>query len=247
MVIATMRPLILAVLLLAAGSSLAAQASAAPAASKKTLTLDLGFVNASGNSDFTSANVGEKATWSMNGWGFTQGAKALFGKTNGTRTAESYDVTARAARALSATIGVFVGGELQRDPFAGLASRWSGGPGIGIALVHTKQDSLGIESALTAQQERGTDGLSQSFAATRSAVTFRHALAGAAAISEGLVWDQNLKTGNDYRLNSETALLAPISKKIGLRVSYVVRFDNQPEPGFKKSDRILTTGVQLAM
>jgi putative salt-induced outer membrane protein len=240
-----MRPLTLAALALLAGSSLAAQT--APTTPKKTLTLDVGFVNASGNSDFTSANLGEKATWSLNGWGFTQAGKALFGKTNGTRTAESYDVTARAERALSARIGVFLGGEFQRDPFAGLASRWSGGPGIGIAVVRTKQDSLGVESALTEQKERGTDGLSASFAATRSAAFFRHTLSGTAAISEGLVWDQNLKTGEDYRLNSETALIAPLSKKIGLRVSYLVRFDNQPEPGFKKSDRILTTGIQVAM
>ena len=34
--------------------------------------------------------------------------------------------------------------------------------------------------------------------------------------------------------------------QIGLRVSYLVRFDNQPEPGFEKTDRILTTGVQVA-
>lgn len=237
-----MRPLTLAALALAAGSTLAAQTTP-----KRTLTLDVGFVNASGNSDFTSANVGEKATWSLNGWGFSQAAKALFGKTNGTRTAESYDVTARAERALSARIGVFVGGEFQRDPFAGLASRWSGGPGIGIAVVRTTRDSLGVESALTDQQERGTDGLSQSFAATRTAAFFKHTLTGTAAVSEGLVWDQNLKTGDDYRLNSETALTAPLSKKIGLRVSYLVRFDNQPEPGFKKSDRILTTGIQIAM
>jgi putative salt-induced outer membrane protein YdiY len=46
-------------------------------------------------------------------------------------------------------------------------------------------------------------------------------------------------------VNTETGLVAPISSHIGLKLSYVIRFDNQPEPGFKKTDRLLTSGVQV--
>ena len=45
----------------------------------------------------------------------------------------------------------------------------------------------------------------------------------------------------------EKALVAPLSSKIGLRLSYVIRFDNQPEPTFEKTDKILTTGIQVAL
>jgi hypothetical protein len=41
-------------------------------------------------------------------------------------------------------------------------------------------------------------------------------------------------------------LTAPLSRPIALRVSYLIRFDNLPEPGFETTDRILTTGVQIA-
>ena len=46
-------------------------------------------------------------------------------------------------------------------------------------------------------------------------------------------------------MNSETAITAPISRQIALKAAYVVRFDNQPEPGFLDTDRIFTTGVQI--
>jgi putative salt-induced outer membrane protein len=231
--------ILLMVATLLSGSSLLAQ--------RKTLTLDAGFVSASGNSDFTSANLGEKAGWGMNGWGFSQTTKVLLGKTSGKQTAESYDAGVRAQRAVSGRIGVFAIAIYQRDPFAGLASRWSGGPGVAVGLLRSAHDTLGVETALTEQRERSTAAVSRSFAATRSAALFKHSFAASASLSEALEWVANLKTSPDYRLNSETALTAPLSRQIALRVAYVIRFDNQPEPGFKKSDRILTTGVQVAL
>ncbi|HJS43033.1 MAG TPA: DUF481 domain-containing protein [Gemmatimonadales bacterium] len=224
---------------LCAVSSLAAQA-------KKTLTLDFGLVNASGNSDFTSVNFGEKASWEKNQWSIAQNAKIIYGNTDGAPTAESYDADVRVARAVSPRVGVYAFVAYQRDPFAGLATRWSGGPGLTAGLMRSARDTLSLEAALTQQSERTTAAIERSFGATRTAALFKHVFPSAASFTQSLEWIANLKTSADYRLNSETALTAPLSKKIGLRLSYVIRFDNQPEPTFKKTDKILTTGIQVA-
>lgn len=236
----TMRTLILLAGALCAASSLAGQA-------KKTLTLDIGLVNASGNSDFTSANFGEKATWARDKWSVAQKFKVIYGETDGARTTESYDADLRVERALSPRLGVYAFVAYQRDPFAGLASRWSGGPGLAAGLVQAPRDTLGLEAALTQQSERTTAPLERSFGATRTAALFKHVFTSKAFFTQSLEWIANLKTSDDYRLNSETALVAPLSSKIGLRLSYVIRFDNQPEPTFKKTDKILTTGIQVAL
>jgi len=142
-----------------------------------SLTLDAGLVNASGNSEFLSANFGEKVTWALKSrWTVTQTAKVLYGETDGARTTESYDFNLRGERVLSPRVGAYAFAAFQRDPFAGLAARWSGGPGVAWGVVKAARDTLGLEAA-----------------------------------------------------------------------SYVIRFDNQPEPTFKKTDRILTTGVQVAL
>jgi len=235
-----MRTLILLAAGLCAASPLAGQA-------KKTLTLDVGLVNASGNSEFTSANFGEKATWKNGAWRAAQNAKIIYGETDGARTTESYDADLRGERALSARLGVYVFVAYQRDPFAGLASRWSGGPGLAAGLVQTARDTLGLEVAVTQQSERTTAPLERSFAATRTAALFKHVFTSKASFTQSLEWIANLETSADYRVNSETALIAPLSSKIGLRVSYVIRFDNQPEPTFEKTDKILTTGIQVAL
>jgi putative salt-induced outer membrane protein len=212
------------------------------------LTLDAGLVNASGNSEFLSANFGEKVTWAQKSrWTVTQTAKVLYGETDGARTTESYDFNLRGERVLSARVGAYAFAAFQRDPFAGLAARWSGGPGVAWGVVKATRDTVGLEAAITAQSERTTAAIERTFGAAQTAARFKHSFAGAASFTQSLEFIANLKDGDDYRLNSETALIAPLSSKIGLRVSYVIRFDHLPEPTFKKTDRILTTGVQVAL
>ena len=237
-----MRIHILLTAVLCAAAPLAAQDS-----SKTSLTLDFGLVNATGNSEFTSVNAGEKLAWSKGRWGLSQTGKVLFGETDNITTTESYDFNVRGDRGLSARVGVFVFVAYYRDPFAGLASRWSGGPGVAVGLVRATRDTLNVEGALTEQSERTTTAIDRSFGATRMAAAYKHTFAGNAYFTQTLEWLANLKESDDYRLNSESAVVAPLSSKIGLRVSYVIRFDNLPEPTFKKTDRILTTGIQVAL
>jgi putative salt-induced outer membrane protein len=216
------------------------------AASAQQLTLDLGFVNASGNANFTSLNLGEKLSDKIGRVVLTQNAKVLYGRTDGVTTTESYDAGARAQYGLTKRIGAYALLAFQRDPFAGLASRWLGGPGVTVALVQSAHDTLSVESGITSTHERNTADVTQSFAATRTAANFKHLFAGKSFLTEAVEWFANLKTSDDQRINSETALTAPLSRQIGLRVSYLLRFRNLPEPGFKKTDRIVTTGVQVA-
>lgn len=225
--------------------AVALQQAAAPPP-RAHVTLDLGFVSAAGNSDVTSFNLGEKLTWQKNRVTLTQTAKVLYGATDGSTTTESYEASSRAQVAVASRIGAFVLVTFQRDPFAGVASRWFGGPGVSAGVVQSGRDTLSIETGLTAQRERNSANVTQSFAAARTAAAFKHRLGTTAFVTENVEWVANLKTSADQRVNSETALTAPLSQQIALRVSYVVRFDNQPGAGFKKTDRILTTGVQIA-
>jgi putative salt-induced outer membrane protein len=225
---------------------LAVALAPAVSAQKTGVTFDLGFVNASGNSDVTSFNLGEKLTWPLGRAAFTQNAKVLYGETDGTTTTESYDAGVRLEYPLMSRVGAFGIVTYQRDPFAGVAVRWGGGPGVSIGLVRSARDTLGLETALTKQSERSISNAKQSYAATRTAATLKHLFTATAFFTQTLEWTANLDTMDDQRLNSETALTAPLSRQIALRVSYLIRFDNLPEPGFERTDRILTTGVQVA-
>ena len=215
-------------------------------AAQTALTVDLGFVQTSGNSDVTSFNLGEKLTWRLAPWVFTQTAKALYGETEGTTTTESYEAGARAEYRLTRRLGAFALVSYQRDPFAGVAVRWGGGPGAAFIVLQAPRDTLSVETAFMIQRERSTTNAEQRFTAARTGLLFKHLFSAAAFVTQTFEWTANLETMDDQRLNSETALTAPLSRQIALRVSYLIRFDNLPEPGFETTDRILTTGVQIA-
>lgn len=234
------------VLLLTLAAPLAVLASPLALAGQAALTLDLGFVDASGNSDVRSFNLGEKLTWRLAPWVFTQTARALYGETDGVTTTESYDAGARAEYRITRRLGAFVLLAYQRDPFAGVAVRWGVGPGVGFAVLQAPRDTLSVDAAVTAQRERSTTNVEQRFTAARTGLFYKHLFSAAAFVTQAFEWTANLETMDDQRLNSETALTAPLSRQIALRVAYLIRFDNLPEPGFERTDRILTTGVQIA-
>ena len=60
----------------------------------------------------------------------------------------------------------------------------------------------------------------------------------------------SLDVGEDYRINTETSLVAALSTHLAVKASYKVRFDNLPSlsstgTALRKSDRILSTGLQV--
>ena len=85
----------------------------------------------------------------------------------------------------------------------------------------------------------------RNFPSTRAAGVWRHAFTQAAYFQQNVEFVPNLKETEDWRVNSESSVVAPLSARIGLKLAYVVRFDNLPEPGFTDTDKLFTTGIQI--
>jgi putative salt-induced outer membrane protein YdiY len=237
-----MRKILFVLLAVVCSSSVArAQAAAKPV----QLALDFGLVNAAGNTNVTTFNLGQKLSYTAGAWVFAQTAKAIYGETEGAATAESYDASIRADRVLSPSLSLFGLGTYQRNPFAGIASRWGEGGGLAFRAVRAPRDSLTLEGSLAANQERSVAGVENGFTSARGALAFKHLFGTAAFFTQGLEWITDLGNSDDQRLNSETAFTAPLSRQVALKAAYVIKYDKLPEPGFETTDRILTTGVQI--
>lgn len=226
-------------LLSSAGTSLSAQDK------PTTFTTDLGFVNAAGNTSVTTFNLGEVLTHTSGAWKLQQSLGALYGKTEGEKSAEQLQAGVRADYALSERVSLYGRAGWDRNQFAGINRRFEEGVGLAVKLVALERDVLSVEAGLGATQQVNTSDESSNFLAGRAAALYKHTLAEKAFVQQALEFIPNFDVSDDYRIFSETSLVAPLSSAIALKVAYVVRLDNLPEPGFKKTDRILTTGVQL--
>jgi putative salt-induced outer membrane protein len=139
-------------------------------------------------------------------------------------------------------------GEFDRDRFAGIVSRFQEAAGLAWKTVERPANLLTLEAGLAENQQRdvGT-GTTGSFAAARAAVTYKHLLNKTAYAQEAAEILPDLQHSKNLRINSVTDLVAPLSTVFSVKVNYVVRFDNLPPPGFKKTDGILTTGIQITL
>jgi putative salt-induced outer membrane protein len=219
---------------------------AAPVKATTAFVADLGFLNTTGNTEVTTISASEKITHSQGLWRFDEQVNTVYGQNGGKENTNLLRATLGAEYALRSNVGLATGVLYDRNRFAGIAQRTEEYLGFLFKVIQVKEDSLRIETGGSLTQQKGTDGTSDNFPAARGAVWYKHAFTAAAFFLQTVEAIPNLKTSTDWRLNTESAVVAPLSKKLALKAGYVVRYDNLPEPGFKKTDRFLTTGLQLS-
>jgi putative salt-induced outer membrane protein len=227
-------------LLLVGGAPLAAQT-----ADSLQLSFDLGYVNTAGNTDLTTLNFGEHLSYTTARWVLAHALTVVEGRSGGRETAAQYKTTGRVDRAFSARFGAYGLGGFERNVFAGIAQRFEEGAGLTAKALAQAHDGLTVEGGISFVQQRSVARVRETFGAGRAAAQYKHGFGEATYFQQGVELLANLQNSDDRRVNTETILVAPISKRIALKASYLVRFDNQPEPGFQKSDRVFTTGIQI--
>jgi putative salt-induced outer membrane protein len=223
---------------------LTAQSAPTPTDSFR-LAFDLGYVNTAGNTDVTTLNFGEHLTYGSGGWLLAHRFVAVEGRSGGDETAAQYKTDGRLDRAFSSRFGAYALAGYERNVFAGIGRRLEEGAGLTAKAVAQAHDLLAAEGGVSFIQQRSTARVDDTFAAGRAALSYQHSFTETATFVQTIEVLANLENSQDRRINSETSLTAPISQRIALKSAYLIRYDHQPEPGFKTTDRVFTTGIQI--
>jgi putative salt-induced outer membrane protein YdiY len=211
-----------------------------------SFTGDLGFVSASGNTNVTTLTVSDKVIHTTGLWMFTQFASYVTSETDKKQSANQLLATERGDYALDPRLSVFLGLSYEKNTFAGFNSRMDEIAGISWKAIVAPQDSLLVDAGGVLTQENDIDSTTQHYPSGRFAFSYKHQFTKAAYFHQFVEYLANLQTSGAYRFNTESALVAPISAHIGIKVSYAIRFDSRPQPTFGTTDRLLTTGIQIS-
>ena len=226
---------------------IAALAAVAPDTTRTAFTADAGFVNTAGNTSLTTFNFGNKFEAASPGWAFVQTFSSVVGSSEGETNTSLWRATLRGDRKLSSRVSFYVLSEFDRNRFAGISSRYGESAGLAIGLLEAERTRLRAEAGAGYIWQNATEvGQSRSFAAGRLAGIFEQKIGEKATFSQVVELLPNFKVSEDLRINSETAFTAPIAAGIAMKAGYIIRHDGLPEPDFEKTDRIFTTGVQVA-
>ena len=213
---------------------------------------DLGFVSVSGNTSVTSLNAGERLVRRVAPWEFKQDFGTVYGRTEGEESSNSWRTSLRGDYGLSSHFALYARTSFDRNKFAGIKSRFAEGVGAVAKLLATDVDQLGLEGGFEVTQQRNLDGTDDNFNSLRGATSWKHSFSKATYFFQAVEVLPNLDESKDLRVNSETTVVAPLSAHVGMKLSYQVRFDNLPALNaagtapLRKSDRILSTGIQIS-
>ena len=227
-------------------SSLAAQGTKPDSAKPLKVTTGIAFLDASGNTDVTSLTVNERLEWKRPRFLWGQFINAINGTTEGKESANLLAIGVRGDWKPHGRLSVYSLVNYDRNRFADIGRRFEEGAGLGWSLIERARHRLTTELGAQFVQQRNLDEVSDNFLAGRAAEFYRYTIKENTYVEERVEYLPNLETNEDYRMNGEANVVAPLSRRLSLKLGYVVRFDNLPEPGVKSTDRFLTSGLQIA-
>lgn len=225
--------------------SLVAAAVIAPAAAAQTVTADFGLVSASGNTQLSTINIGDKITKKVRSWTLAQQGAYIYGKTNGVSSANLLKASLRGDHTFIGKVGLFVGSAYERNRFAGFTRHTDQIAGLTAEVLSMPRDTLKLDGGGVYTNESRVDGTSKAYPAARAGMAYKHSFGGTSAFLQMAEYVPNLEENEQYRITSESIVTARMTTHLGLKLSYLVRYDSRPATGFGKSDRILTTGLQV--
>ena len=223
-----------------------AQAAKPDTAKPLKVTAGVAYLNASGNTDVTSLTVNERIEWTRPRFLWTQSANAINGTTDGDESANLLALGVRGDWKPHGRLSVYTLVNYDRNRFADIGRRFEEGAGLGYSMIERAHHRLTTELGAQFVQQRNLERVSDDFLAGRAAEFYRYTIKANTYAEERVEYLPNLETPEDYRVNAQENLVAPLSRHLALKLGYVVRFDNLPEPDVKKTDRFFTSGLQIA-
>ena len=227
-------------------STASAQAARPDSAKPLKVTAGVAYLDASGNTDLTSLTITERLEWKRPHFLWAQYINAINGTTDGEESANLLAIGLRGDWKPAGRLSVYTLVNYDRNRFANIGRRFEEGAGLGYTMIDQPRHRLTTELGSQFVQQRNLDRETDNFLAGRAAEFYRYTLKENTYIEERVEFLPNFETSEDYRVNGEANVVAPLSRRIAMKFGYVVRFDNLPEPGVKKTDRFLTSGIQIA-
>ena len=205
-------------------------------------TAELTILNTRGNvNTLTFGSTGDIA-WQRGPWRTNGRVAFLRTTTEGLVRARSFSVQIRESRTVSSVVEVFGRGLYQRDLFAGILDRYGGDAGIGLTIAHDGQRLQATFGAGSTREERVNVPIRWVPNAT-AGVQYRLRLSPSALITEDALVTESLVRAANLRVESVVAVQSVLRSPFSLRVSYQTKYLNEPVPGFKRLDAILSLSL----
>jgi len=187
-------------------------------------------------------------------------AGAILSESDGKRTSNLYNGYLKYNRNISLKSYLLGLASYERNTLAGFSSRYSLSLGVGHYIVKTEKRELQVEGGfggvieyILPKEGSQTSPVSASAHSGKNEFLLsRFFVRGAMAISESATLSQeaqflfNMQEAEDVRIYANTALTVTMVKHIALQMGLKIKYDNQPVPGYVKTDIITLSTIVIS-
>lgn len=238
-----MRQTLLALITLTIGSSILYSEDAKPDAKPWKNSTEASVASTNGNSKTTTTSL--KNTF---GYKWTRTGLEIIGggfgsSSRDTVTAEQYFANEKITYNITERNYVYEKLGWDKNRFAGIRNRWDGSGGVGRLLLDFPNDQLNTELGGGYINEERIGAPRNDFASGRAYLKYVHKFTGVSSFSQDAEYLHSFKDHNDYRVNTESALIAALSAHFSLKTSFVWNHVNNPVTGTIRDDTKVLAGL----
>lgn len=165
--------------------------------------------------------------------------------TDGMESARALTGQLRHGVRISDRLEAYGRGGYLRDQFAGLEHRVNADAGLSYVVPQPPQRALKFDFGLGATHEDRLADANLTVLNATVGLSLRARLAPAVEVSAESQAVADLGTVANWRLSNDLALSSTLNAHLSARMSYATRILNQPVPGFRRADHVLSATLVL--
>jgi len=173
---------------------------------------------------------------------YTLGSAAAYGEQNSQETVNNYKAYGQWNHLFTERFYGYLRADGLHDSVASLDYRFNIGAGLGYYFIKSKQTSLSVETGAGFEAQR-LGGDDQNFATVRLAEQFEHKFNEHARLWQSVELLPQVDKLENYLINFEIGIEAPISKSFSLKTYLQDNYANRPALGRKHNDAKIVAAV----
>lgn len=217
-----------------------------PSPSPLKNSTEVSVVSTNGNSKATTTSAKTRFRYDWTRLSAELFGSALGSQTRGDTTAEQYSAGQKVSYHMTPRDYLYELFKWDRDRFAGIADRYDISSGYGRKIIDTPADRLSGELGAGYINEDRLTAPRNDFASGRAYSKYEHSFSETSVFSQSVEYLHSFDDIDDFRLNTETALTAAITKIAALKTTFTWNRVAKPAPGAVKDDTKVMVGFLVS-
>lgn len=212
---------------------------------KLSMSLGFSYLGTTGNTENRNFGLDFNFKKPFRLWAIESGLSYIRVEEKDVLNSERYRANLKGLRCFTPKLDYFLMLDWERDKFSGFENRTGFSTGINYKILSSEKDHLSGEAGLSYIKEEYISSDKEDYLAGLFGIKYIHNWTEKSKFQQKFVYVPNFEESSKWRGESETSAQASLTDKMALKFSFLLRYQNKPLEGFKKTDTITALSLVL--